>query len=146
MQRLRRVAHQLEAAPTSTDRYAELSAVPLFTSSWDDLLENVTTPEQWSDHRDELRVKYLRLLRDEHAPSERPPLDLKVEEEVEVDGMYRRQLISYNVEADERAHAYLGTPLGPFLAHRDNRSESRSVPAVVALHGTYVKAHRQFPP
>ena len=118
MQRLRRIGQQLNA-PAAADRDAELFAVPPFTSSWDDLLDGVDTVAQWSPRRDELRAKYLRLLRDEHAPSERPPLDLRIEEEVVVDGVYKRQLISYNVEADERAHAYLGTPLGPFLARRD---------------------------
>ena len=37
-----------------------------------------------------------------------------------------RKLISDNVEADERAHAYLGIPLG---------LKSRA-PGIVALHGT----------
>ena len=148
MQRLRHVARQLEVSPPTTAATAaasdsELFQVPSFASSWDDLLEGVSTPEQWSDRREELREKYLRLLRDEHAPSERPALDLQVEEEVVVDGIYKRQLISYNVEADERAHAYLGVPLGPFLARRDGRSALRSVPAVVALHGTYEQGLKQ---
>ena len=115
----------------------------MIASSWDDLLEGIDSVEQWDARRNELRVKYLRLLRDEQAPSERPPLDLQVEEEVVVDGIYTRQLISYNVDVDERAHAYLGLPLGPFLARRDGRSELRSVPAVVALHGTYREGLKQ---
>ena len=80
MQRLRHVARQLEVSPPTTTATAaasdsELFQVPSFASSWDDLLEGVSTPEQWSDRREELREKYLRLLRDEHAPSERPALD-----------------------------------------------------------------------
>jgi hypothetical protein len=142
MHRLQRVAQQVEGSPAAnaSARDNELTAVPHFTSTWDDLLHNVSTLEQWTVRRDELRVKYLRLLRDEHAPSERPPLDLRIEEEVVVDGIYTRQLISYAVEADERAHAYLGTPLKPF--RRDGHSE-RSVPAVVALHGTYDEGLKQ---
>jgi dienelactone hydrolase len=42
-------------------------------------------------------------------------------------------LISYNVESDERAHAYLGIPLG---------LKGRS-PAVVALHGTHAQGTKQ---
>ena len=53
------------------------------------------------------------------------------------------QLVSYNVGDGERAHAYLGLPLGPFLARRDGRSALRSVPAVVALHGTYKEGLKQ---
>ena len=49
----------------------------------------------------------------------RPPPELQVEEEGVVDGIYRRQLVSYNVEEGERAHAYLGLPLDPFLAQRE---------------------------
>ena len=165
MQRLRRVALQLEAA---SGTHEHLFQVPVIASSWDDLLEGVESAGQWADRREELRAKYLRLLRDEHAPSERPPLDLRLEEEVVVDGIYKRQvrshteflpsavtspykyktslcdqLVSYNVGDGERAHAYLGLPLGPFLARRDGRSALRSVPAVVALHGTYKEGLKQ---
>ena len=99
---------------------AALFEVPPFTSSWDDLLEGVATLEEWGARRDDLRERYLRLLRDEHAPP-RPAPELQVEEEVVVDGIYKRQLVSYNVEEGERAHAYLGLPLDPFLAKRESR-------------------------
>jgi dienelactone hydrolase len=66
------------------------------------------------------------LIRDQHKP-EKPPIDLKIHEEVVVDGVYRRKLISYAVESDERAHAYLGVPL----------EIQTPAPAIVALHGTY---------
>jgi len=46
---------------------------------------------------------------------------------VTVEGCYERRLISYQVEPDERAHAYLAIPL-----HLKGR-----VPGIVALHGTY---------
>ena len=97
---------------------AALFEVPPFTSSWDDLLEGVATLEEWGARREDLRERYLRLLRDEHAPP-RPPPELQGEEEVVVDGIYKRQLVSYNVEEGERAHAYLGLPLDPFLAKRE---------------------------
>lgn len=142
MQRLRQLARELEPKCAATHD-TSLFEVPTIVSSWDDLLEGISTPGQWASRREELRAKYLRLLRDEHAPSERPSLDLQVEEEVVVDGIYTRQLISYNVEADERAHAYLGVPLGPFLARRDGCSSLHSVPAVVALHGTYQEGLKQ---
>ena len=72
------------------------------------------------------RQRYLDLIRDQHKP-EKPPLDLKVHEEVVVEGVYRRRLISYAVESDERAHAYLGIPL----------DVEKPAPAIIALHGTY---------
>lgn len=96
------------------------------TSSWDDLLEGVNSPEDWVAHKKQIRQRYLDLLRDQFKPK-KPDLALKFHDSVIVDGIYRRQLISYQVEDDERAHAYLGVPLtlrGP-------------APAIVALHGTY---------
>ncbi|MBN1491450.1 MAG: acetylxylan esterase [Phycisphaerae bacterium] len=99
---------------------------PVIGSSWDDLLDGVKTREDWLAHKRVLRQRYLDLIRDEHKPA-KPPLDVQVHETVTVDGVYVRKLISYNVEADERAHAYLAIPVdgrGPW-------------PAIVALHGTY---------
>ena len=40
-----------------------------------------------------------------------PPLDLKVHATERVEGSYVRKLISYSVEPDERAWAYLGVPM-----------------------------------
>ncbi|MDY0166394.1 MAG: dienelactone hydrolase family protein [Thermoguttaceae bacterium] len=105
---------------------------PVIESSWDDLLEGVETAEDWNEHREVLRRRYLELIRDQHKPP-RPALELQVHEDTEVEGVYRRLYISYQVEADERAHAYLGIPLdldGP-------------APAVVALHGTTDQGTRQ---
>jgi pimeloyl-ACP methyl ester carboxylesterase len=112
---------------------------------WTDLLDGVRTRDDWKIRREEVRQAYLDLLRDAHKP-QRPPLDLQVHESVEVDGVYERRLISYAVEAAERAHAYLAIPTG---AQRiSNRLETdgasgRSAaqapgkfPAVVTLHGT----------
>lgn len=105
-----------------------VSDPPEITSSWDDLTEGLQSPQDWQERKKILRQRYLDLLRDEYKP-ERQPLDLQVHETTVVDGIYRRQLISYAVEEDERAHAYLGIPL-----ERDGR-----LPAVVALHGTFEK-------
>jgi dienelactone hydrolase len=95
-------------------------------SSWDDLLEGVRTPEEWKAHKEVLRRRYLELIRDGQKPA-KPPLNLTVHESVNVDGVYLRKLVSYNVEADERAHAFLAIPLGL----------QRRTPALVVLHGTY---------
>ncbi len=95
-------------------------------SSWDDLLEGVNSPEEWVEHKKVLRRRYLELIRDQFKPK-KPAMEIQFHDTVIVDGLYRRQLISYQVEDDERAHAYLGVPLnlqGP-------------APAIVALHGTY---------
>ena len=113
-------------AEAQNRKQPELFEVPPVRSSWDDLTEGIETKEDWRQRRAVLKQRYLELLRDQHKP-EKPPLELRIHEDVVVDDVYRRQLISYAVEADERAHAYLGIPVdldGP-------------APAVVALHGTY---------
>ena len=107
-------------------KQSELFEIPEIRSSWDDLTEGVKAGEDWRKRRAVLRQRYLDLIRDQHKP-EKPSLDLKVHEEVIVDGAYRRRLISYAVEADERAHAYLGIPI----------NADSPAPAIVALHGTY---------
>lgn len=99
---------------------------PVIRSSWDDLLEGIDSPAAWERHRATLRQRYLDLIRDEHKPP-RPPLDVQTHEEVVVDQAYTRYLVSYNVEADERAHAYLAVPLGL----------EAPAPGIVALHGTF---------
>lgn len=104
----------------------ELFEVPQIRSSWDDLTDGIETREDWEKRRVVLRQRYLELICDQHKPR-KPALDLKIHEEVVVEGIYRRQLISYAVESDERAHAYLGIPL----------DMDTPAPAIVALHGTY---------
>ncbi|MCA9131821.1 MAG: dienelactone hydrolase family protein [Planctomycetales bacterium] len=104
----------------------ELLEVPEIHSSWDDLTRGVETQQDWHQRRAVLKQRYLELLRDQHK-AEKPAMDLIVHEEVIVDGLYRRQLVSYAVEADERAHAYLGIPL----------KLDGQAPAIVALHGTF---------
>jgi hypothetical protein len=125
------------AAATASAIAAEPAAIkgqdpPLIRSSWDDLLNGVATRDAWHSRRAEIRERYLDLLRDQHKP-EKPPLDLSVHETKLVDNRYKRLLVSYNVEADERAHAYIGVPL----------DLSEKAPAVVALHGTYEKGIEQ---
>ncbi|MFH1965340.1 MAG: hypothetical protein ABIJ42_07330, partial [Acidobacteriota bacterium] len=104
-----------------------VSAPPAIRSSWDDLLEGISSREQWMERKEALMARYLDLLRDEFKPAERPEPDLQVHEEVMVEDSYIRRLISYQVEEDERAHAYLAVPL--YL--------DRKVPGMVVLHGTY---------
>ena len=110
----------------------ELFQVPPIKSSWDDLTAGIKTKADWDKRRGVLKRRYLDLLRDQHKPK-KPPLRLQVHEDVVVEGKYRRQLISYAVEADERAHAYLGIPL----------KLTGKTPAIVALHGTYVKGKQR---
>ncbi len=115
-------------ATAQNRKQPELFELPEIVSSWDDLTEGIETKADWEARREILRARYLDLLRDQHKP-EKPDLQLKTHESVIVDGQYERRLISYQVEADERAHAYLGIPL-----ELDGKA-----PAVVALHGTYEK-------
>ena len=104
------------------------SEAPVIRSSWDDLVEGIDTLEDWRKRRPILRQRFLDLLRDDRKP-QKPPRDLKVHESTVIAETYERRLISYAVEADERAHAYLGIPLNP----------SAPMPGVVALHGTFPK-------
>ena len=95
-------------------------------SSWDDLSTGIASANDWAAKRAKLHGKFLKLIRDGRKPV-KPPLELLVHETTIVDGAYERRLISYQVEANERARAYLGIPL----------KLSGKAPAVVALHGTY---------
>ena len=117
---------QTAVAQAQNRTQPELFAVPEIHSSWDDLTAGIRTKGNWAKRRMVLKQRYLELLRDQYKP-EKPPTDLRVHEEVVVDGQYRRQLISYAVESDERAHAYLGIPL----------KLRGKAPAIVALHGTF---------
>lgn len=115
----------LRTAPT-------LFEVPSIDSSWTDLTAGIDTAEAWAARKTDIQRRFLDLLRDDQKP-ERPPLDLVVHEEVIVEHTYRRQLVSYAVEADERAHAYLGIPLNC----------PPNSPGIVALHGTYPEGARR---
>jgi hypothetical protein len=105
---------------------------PAIKSSWDDLTDGVASLEDWRRRRRELKERFLDLIRDQYKP-QKPPLDLQTHESVVVDGAYTRRLISYNVEKDDRAHAYLGVPV----------SLTGKAPAIVALHGTYARGIEQ---
>jgi len=128
----------LLCAPLAAALFAQEPAVrlrsdpPVIRSSWDDLLEGVRTREDWAKHRAVLWQRYLELIRDAHKPR-KPALDLKVHETAVVEGRYQRLYISYQVERDERAHAYLGIPL-------DLKGKA---PAIVALHGTTAEGTKQ---
>ena len=101
----------------------KVTGPPEIRTGWDDLLEGVETAEDWKKKRGILRCRFLELIGDAAKPSTKPPLELKVHGTETVDGAYVRELISYNVETDERGWAYLAAPLdldGP-------------APAVVAL-------------
>ncbi|PHS00752.1 MAG: hypothetical protein COA78_23650 [Blastopirellula sp.] len=99
---------------------------PIIRSSWDDLTEGIQSREDWTQRHPVLKQRFLDLIRDDQKPK-KPLLDLKKHESTVVDGVYTRILISYNVEQGERAHAYLGIPVGL----------KSKAPAVVALHGTF---------
>ncbi len=113
-------------ATAQNRKQPELFQIPEIRSSWDDLTEGIKTKDDWRKRRSVLKGRYLELLRDQHKP-DRPALELTIHEDVVVEGIYRRKLISYAVEAGERAHAYLGIPA----------KLSGPAPAIVALHGTY---------
>jgi len=102
-----------------------LYQTPPVISSWDDLLEGVSSAAEWPERRASIRTRFLDLLRDEARPP-RPSLEVAVEDRAVVDGIYERWSITYPVGEDERAHAYLGLPLEAPLP----------VPGVVVLHGT----------
>lgn len=96
-------------------------------TSWDDLLDGIDTPEQWSEKRNEVKKRFLDLLRDEAAPE--PPRDPQVRIENEWSaGGFHVKYISYVVDSDERAHAYLAIP--------DAAVPARGFPGVVCLQGT----------
>ena len=80
------------------------------TTSWDDLLDGVTTVEDWETTRLSIRGRFLDLIRDAAAP-EPPDLRLEVEREWSA-GDFSIQYVSYQVEEDECAHAYVGIPSG----------------------------------
>lgn len=121
--------------PQSENRLdATLFEVPEIESSWQDLTRGIQNLEQWNERREHLKRRFLHLIRDEFKP-EKPELDLRVEESVIVDGIYERRRITYQVEADERATAYLGIPIGATADH--------SLPAIVALHGTFPQGIEQ---
>ncbi|NLF07344.1 MAG: alpha/beta fold hydrolase [Pirellulaceae bacterium] len=120
------IAISVSAEETETRK---IEPPPEVRSGWDDLLKDVKTTDDWLKKRNILRQRFLELIGDEAKPPARPTLDLKIHETQSVDGVYLRKLISYRVEPDERAWAYLAVPV----------KFDRPAPAVVALHGTGVE-------
>lgn len=118
-----------DSSKSCPDRKAE--PPPPFTTSWDDLLDGIKSTEEWCGRRKELRSRFLTLIGERAKPSSRPPLDMIIHESVSVEGLYIRKLISYNVERDERAWAYLTFPF--------DLKKGVRYPAVVVLHGTGVE-------
>jgi hypothetical protein len=96
-------------------------------TTWDDLLEGVETPGDWTSRRVEIKARFLDLIRDRAAPSLPNNHNLRIESEWDA-GDFRIQYVSYQVEEDERAHAYIGIP--------DTEAPKTGFPAVVCLHGT----------
>lgn len=95
--------------------------------SWDDLLDGVETPEAWAGKREKVEQRFHDLLRNDAAPD--MPSDPQLELEREWDaGGFRVEYVSYNVETDERAHAYIAVPGGEI--------PGGGFPAVICLHGT----------
>jgi pimeloyl-ACP methyl ester carboxylesterase len=118
-------------AAEPTRQQADYPVEPAATS-WDDLLARVETTAEWQARREELRAKFLKLIRDEYKPA-RVPLEMEEHETIVVDGAYERRLVSYQVEQGERARAYIGVPVGL----------KGKAPGVVALHGTFERGIEQ---
>ena len=94
---------------------------------WDDLLDGVKTAADWGRKRNGVKRRFLELIRDEAAPPVPNDLDVRTEWEQDGGGFLLRR-ISYKVEADERAHAFLAVPPGP--------APAGGFPAVLCIHGT----------
>ena len=96
-------------------------------TSWDDLLEGIHSPEDWALRRPAIKERFLTLIRDRAAPSRPDDPGLTIEKQWDA-GDFRIQYVSYQVEEDERAHAYIGIP--------NTKTPKGGFPAVVCLHGT----------
>ncbi len=118
--------HQRDVLANRVEGARELTSLPNVPSTWDDMLEGVSSLSEWQKRKEDYRRRFLELLRDDYKPAP-VPLDLQIHQSVDVEGIYTRSLISYNVEADERAHAFLAIP----------HHHPEPLPAVVTLHGTY---------
>jgi pimeloyl-ACP methyl ester carboxylesterase len=119
------------AEPKAPTTRPEFEPAPV-RSTWEDLTAGVRTRDEWLERKERIRRQFLELIRDDQKPA-KPPLDLQVHESVDVEGLYTRKLISYNVEADERAHAYLAIPHGL----------TGKAPGMVVLHGTFAQGKDQ---
>lgn len=89
----------------------------------------VRNMDDWQKRRDEIRRNMQIVMGPLPGPEKRCPLDMQVEEEVEV-GNYVRRLITYQSEPGSRVPAYLCIPKAALAAG------AKPVPAVLCLHGT----------
>ena len=105
----------------------DLWPVSPIPTSWDDLLEDIESPEAWAEKRKVIKQQFHDLMLNDAAPEPPSDPDVKVEKEIDRDG-FRILYISYKVESDERAHAYLAIP--------DGTPPEGGYPGVVCLHGT----------
>lgn len=112
--------------PVQPEPHPNWTPTPIPTS-WDELLAGVSNPEAWEARREEVLARFLKLIRDEAAPPAPSEFDLRVEETWSEDG-FTIQYVSYQVEVDERAHAYIAIP--------DTPAPAGGYPGVVCLHGT----------
>lgn len=94
---------------------------------WDDLLAGIDNREQWLEKRTAVKQRFLELIRHEAAAAVPQAFDLDVEQEWDAGG-FLIQYVSYQVEADERAHAYIAVP--------DAARPPGGFPGVICLHGT----------
>ncbi|MDE2665972.1 MAG: dienelactone hydrolase family protein [Acidobacteriota bacterium] len=81
---------------------------------------------RWESERRRIRRDWMRFLGP--MPADRPPLEMEVLEEEELDGTLVRKLVRYNAEAGVRVEGYLLAPAA--ASERDPRA------GVVALHQT----------
>jgi hypothetical protein len=108
----------------------EFESTPIPTS-WDDLLEGIESAEQWREKRAAIGKRFDDLLRRDAEPALPRDLEVEVEREWHPRGFSVRY-ISYNVERDERARAYVGIP----ESLPDGAIPEGGFPGVVCLQGT----------
>ena len=104
-----------------------LCAAEPIQSTWDDLVQGIDTSEAWQRKRQVVKARFLELIRDAAAPEAPRDPDLVVEDTFDGGG-FEIQYVSYQVESDERAHAYIGLPSAT--------PPPEGFPGVVCLHGT----------
>jgi len=100
----------------------------LLYREWDGKPAPVTSVEDWLKRRQEVIRGMESVMGKLPGSAKRCPLDLKVEEEVELD-TYVRRLVTYASEPGGRVPAYLLIP-------KDVLAGKRKTPAVLCLHGT----------
>lgn len=88
---------------------------------------SVVTQECWRKWREDVLERFIDLMGE--GLTERPDPNVQVEEEIQEEG-YLRQLISYDIEEDDKGWAWLLLPEG--------YDEPR--PAVMCIHGTTAEA------